>query len=84
MHRIPPNPNINVVYRDSSRHISGGVPRWDNAPQAHSRGLNINFNIWIWGYLCISHEKYIKDGKILAHFGLRLKVLLGSLTDLTT
>jgi hypothetical protein len=20
-----------------------------------------------WGTLCISHEKYIKDGKILAH-----------------
>jgi hypothetical protein len=22
------------------------VPRWDNAPQAHSRVLNINFDIW--------------------------------------
>jgi hypothetical protein len=27
--------------------------------------------------------KYIKDGKILAHFQLRLKVLPGSLTDLS-
>jgi hypothetical protein len=25
------------------------VPRWDNAPQAHSRVSNINFDIWIWG-----------------------------------
>jgi hypothetical protein len=22
------------------------VPRWDNAPQAHSRVSNINFDIW--------------------------------------
>ena len=27
--------------------------------------------------------KYIKDGKVLAHFVLRLKVLPGSLTDLS-
>jgi hypothetical protein len=26
-------------------------------------------------------EKYIKDGKDLAHFGFKLKVLPGSLTD---
>jgi hypothetical protein len=24
------------------------VPRWDNAPQAHSRVSNIDFDIWIW------------------------------------
>ena len=35
------------------------------------------------GSLYIYHEKYIKDGKVLAHFGLRLKVLPGSLTDLS-
>jgi hypothetical protein len=27
--------------------------------------------------LLISHEKYIKDGKVLAHFELRLQVLPG-------
>jgi hypothetical protein len=27
-----------------------------------------------WGTLYISHEKYIKDGKILAHLGFKLKV----------
>jgi hypothetical protein len=31
----------------------------------------------------ISHEKYIKDGKILAHLGFKLKVFPGSLTDLS-
>jgi hypothetical protein len=31
----------------------------------------------------ISHTKYIKDGKVLAHSWLRLKVLPGSLTDLS-
>jgi hypothetical protein len=33
--------------------------------------------------LCISHEKYIKNSKIVAHLGLRLKVLPGHLTDLS-
>jgi hypothetical protein len=27
--------------------------------------------------------KYIKDGKVLAHFGLKIKVLPGYLTDLS-
>ena len=35
------------------------------------------------GSLLISHEKYIKDGKVLDHFGLQLKALPGSLTDLS-
>jgi hypothetical protein len=35
------------------------------------------------GSLSISNEKYIKDGKVLSHFGLKLKVLPGSLTDLS-
>jgi hypothetical protein len=34
--------------------------------------------------LYISHEIFIKDGKVLAHFGRRLKVLPESLTDLST
>jgi hypothetical protein len=28
-------------------------------------------------------KKYIKNGKVLSHFGLRLKVFPGSLTDLS-
>jgi hypothetical protein len=28
-------------------------------------------------------EKYIKDGKVLAHFGFKSKMLPGSLTDLS-
>ena len=35
------------------------------------------------GSLCLSHEKYIKDGKVLAHLGLKSKVLPGPLTDLS-
>jgi hypothetical protein len=35
------------------------------------------------GTLYISHEEYIKDGKVLANLGFRLKVLPGSLTDLS-
>ena len=37
----------------------------------------------IGGTLCISHAKYIKDGKVLAHLGFRLKVFPGPLTDLS-
>jgi hypothetical protein len=29
------------------------------------------------------HEKYIKDGKVLAHLEFKLKVLPGSLTDIS-
>ena len=35
------------------------------------------------GSLLISNKKYIKDGKVLGHFGFKLKVLPGSLTDLS-
>jgi hypothetical protein len=35
------------------------------------------------GSLLISHEKYIKDGKVLDHLGFKSKVLSGSLTDLS-
>jgi hypothetical protein len=35
------------------------------------------------GSILISHEKYIKDGKVLAQLGYDLKVLPGSLTDLS-
>jgi hypothetical protein len=35
------------------------------------------------GSLLISHEKYIKDGKVLAHLGLTLNALPGSLTDVS-
>jgi hypothetical protein len=34
------------------------------------------------GSLSIFHEKYIKDGKVLDHLGLRSKVFTGPLTDL--
>jgi hypothetical protein len=35
------------------------------------------------GSLSISHEKYIKDDKVLNDLELRSKVLLGPLTDLS-
>jgi hypothetical protein len=35
------------------------------------------------GSLWISHEQYIKDGTVLDHLGLKSKVLLGPLTDLS-
>ena len=39
--------------------------------------------LWRVGPLLKSHKKYIKDGKVLPHLGFRLKVLSGSLTDLS-
>jgi hypothetical protein len=35
------------------------------------------------GSLLISNKKYVKDGNVLSHFGLKLKVFPGSLTDLS-
>ena len=38
----------------------------------------------LWrGSLLISHEKYIKDAKVLAHLGITLKVFLLYVTDLS-
>jgi hypothetical protein len=34
------------------------------------------------GSLLISHEKYIKDGKVLAHLGCQSKVFSGPLTEI--
>ena len=63
------------------------MPGLVSAPQAHSRVSNINFDIlknnYGVGSLYISYEKYIKDGRVLAHLGLQLKVFPGLLTDLS-
>ena len=63
------------------------MPRWDNGPQAHSRVSNINSdilkNIVEGGLYKHPITKYIKEGKVIAHFWLSLKVLHGSLTDLS-
>jgi hypothetical protein len=36
----------------------------------------------LWGVSINIHEKYIKDGKFLAHLGLQSKVFLELLTDI--
>jgi hypothetical protein len=62
------------------------VPGWVSVPQTHSRVLNISliFDVcYGGGTLLISHEKYIKDGKVLDHLGITSKVFLGPLTDLS-
>jgi hypothetical protein len=63
------------------------VPGLVSAPQAHSRVSNINFIIIYFFYgegsLLISHEKYIKDGKVLNHLEFKSKVLPGPLTDIS-
>ena len=63
------------------------MPRWDNAPQAHSIVSNFNFDIWKQivegGLYEYPMKNYIKDGKVLARFGFNLKVLSGSLSDLS-
>jgi hypothetical protein len=61
------------------------MPWWVCAPQAHSRVSNINFDIWIFfcggASLWISHEKYIKNGKVLTHLGFQSKILVEHLND---
>ena len=39
--------------------------------------------LWRGGFYKYPIKKYIKNGKVLGHFGLKLKVLPGSLTDLS-
>jgi hypothetical protein len=65
------------------------------SPQIQISNLIIDTLLWVRGALfhlgnCgrgrsleIFLEKYIKDGKVLAQLGFRLKVLPGSLTDLS-
>jgi hypothetical protein len=64
------------------------VPGWVSAPQAHSRVSNINFDIekkfMEGGSLLISHEKYIKDGKVLDHLGCQSNVFLGNISYICT
>ena len=48
-------------------------------------GCQISTLIFGFGWtLYISHEKYIKDGKVLAHLELKSKVFPRSLTDLSS
>ena len=62
------------------------MPRWDNAPQAHSRVSNINFDIWkkiVEGGLYKYPMKNISITAKILPFLAKLKVLPGSLTDLS-
>ena len=53
-------------------------------PTAGCQISTLIFENKLWrGSLLISHEKYIKDGKVLAHLGVKLKVLVRSLTDVS-
>jgi hypothetical protein len=46
-------------------------------PTAGCQISTLIFNFFLWrGALLISHEKYIKDGKVVNHLELRSKVLL--------
>ena len=69
-----------------SKELPGPLTDWSAGwVYAHSRVSNINFDIWIYfvegGSLLISHEKYIKDGKVLVHLGSQSKILPAPLTD---
>jgi hypothetical protein len=53
-------------------------------PTAGCQISTLIFEKKLWrGCLLISHEQYIKDGKVLAHLGFELKVVPGSLTDVS-
>ena len=59
---------------------------WDNAPQAHSRVSNINFDIWkqiVQGGLYEYPMKNISRTQSSCPLLANLKVLSGSLTDLS-
>jgi hypothetical protein len=55
-------------------------------PTAGCQISTLIFDLFLWRgeSLLISHEKYIKDGKVLDHLGFKSKVLSGPLTDLSS
>ena len=61
----------------------GGIMYFKSTAGCQLSTLIFENKLWRVGSLWISHEKYIKHGKVLAHLGLRLKVLSGSLTDVS-
>ena len=64
------------------RKCLGGI--MNLTPTARCQISTLMFENKLWrGSLLISHEKYIKDGKVLAHLGVKLKVLVRSLTDVS-
>ena len=53
-------------------------------PTAGCQISTLIFEKELWSGVSINiHEKYIKDGKVLAHLKFMLKVLSGSLTDIS-
>jgi hypothetical protein len=44
------------------------VPRWDNAPQAHSRVSNINFDIYKYPMKNISRKRWARTLPFLIYF----------------
>ena len=56
----------------------------DLKPTAGCQISTLLFEIKLWSgwSLLISHEQYIKDGKVLSHLGFTLNILRVSLTDL--
>jgi hypothetical protein len=53
-------------------------------PTAGCQISTLIFDFLLWGWsLLISHEKYIKDGKVLAHLGIQSKIWPWPLTDLS-
>ena len=63
--------------------LSAWVGFW---PKAGCQISTLIFDFFLWRGVSINmplHEKYIKDGKVLDHFGIKSKVLPGSSTDLS-
>ena len=56
------------------------MPSRDNAPEAHSRVLNINLDLSDPMHI---PNKLLKDGKVLCHLGFKSKVLPWPLTDVS-
>jgi hypothetical protein len=53
-------------------------------PAAGCQISTLIFDCFLWrGALLISHEKYVKDGKVLDHFWFMTKVLPGPLIDIS-
>jgi hypothetical protein len=67
------------IYRDPLKCL-GGIMYLKPTAGCQISTLIFENKLWRVGPLLKSHEKYIKNGKVLAHLGFRLTVLPRSLT----
>ena len=81
---LPTGIYVNGIVRVfNCRKCLGGIMHLKPTAGCQISTLIFENKLWMGRSLLISHEKYIKDGKVLAHLEFKLMVLAGSLADVS-